>query len=96
MKYFIIGFLVGGTLLGTILWGVLEHPTVETSTAELAVENQRSQNRLAEAESRRKTMVLKEEIEKQCSLVNQEILDKENLSAGEYIGIKVGMSLLGF
>lgn len=71
-------------------------PTPEEELAQTHVDEAYAvaehQRTIERQEQNRKTMILKEEIEKQCKKINEEIVDSNSISPAEYIGLK----LIGF
>ena len=90
--------ILGSVSLMFYTWAIFPRVPTSEKMAEKSqiqqIENEKHTNYLTEQESRRKTMLLKEEIRKECQLVSQEKLDAENISVGEYVGAKIGLRLL--
>ena len=63
--------------------------TPEQIESKNQLEKDRSERKLLEDESMRKTMLLREEIEKQCRSISQSDLDANTMSVGEYVGLKL-------
>jgi hypothetical protein len=68
---------------------------ISVATAEANLQKERAERYEREEAADRETMKQKESIEKICASYNEEILDKNTLSAGEYVGIRIGLGLLG-